>query len=122
MCLTSSDTSIDYHDETDIGAVLKSTKTPRSSVYITTKVTAGCGELRDCAADPNVALNSVKQSLKNLGVSYIDMILLHRPCQQLKQKCSIAPKLTNCSGVSPIGSDVVASKANNGKRVPFSTS
>lgn len=39
-----------------------------------------------------------KTSLKNLGTTYIDMILLHRPCEQTKQNCSIAPKLSNCSG------------------------
>jgi diketogulonate reductase-like aldo/keto reductase len=107
------DTSIDYHDEADIGAVLKATNTKREDVYITTKITAGCGALPDCGTDPAIAMASVKKSLANLGVSYIDMMLLHRPCQQLKQQCSIAPKLTNCSGPSPIGSAAAATKANN---------
>lgn len=94
--------AIDSHDETNIGAILKAKKIKRSSVYITTKVTAGCGKQPDCAADPAVAMTSVKQSLKNLGVDYIDMMLLHRPCEQSMQKCSIAAKLSNCSGLTPL--------------------
>ena len=83
----------------------------RSAVYITTKVTAGCGKPGDCVANPEIALASVNQSLANLGVDYIDMILLHRPCEQSGQKCSIAPKLSNCTGPSTSGSDPTA--ANN---------
>ena len=106
------DTSIDYHDETNIGAILKEKKIPRSKVYITTKVTAGCGKTPDCGADASIAMDSVHQSLKNLGVEYIDMMLLHRPCEQLEQKCSIAAKLTNCSGPTPL-SATQALEANN---------
>jgi len=106
------DTSIDYHDETNIGAILKQEKIPREKVYITTKVTAGCGKTPDCGADASIALASVNESLKNLGVDYIDMILLHRPCEQLEQKCSIAAKLTNCSGPTPL-TPPEATKANN---------
>ena len=42
----------------------------RSSVYITTKVTAGCGtSISDCSDNPLVALESVKQSLENLNTT-----------------------------------------------------
>lgn len=106
------DTSIDYRDEAVIGNILKQSGVQRSDVYITTKVTAGCGQdTGDCTADPNIALASVRQSLKNLGVDVIDMILLHRPCQQFAQKCSIAAKLTNCSGPSPIADPAAANNA-----------
>ena len=68
---------------------------PRSSFYITTKVTAGCGsDIKDCSDDPNVALASVNQSLRNLGVDYIDMILLHRyahvPCAKAFVRARVA--------------------------------
>jgi len=97
------DTSIDYKDEADIATALKKIGTTRrSALYITTKITAGCGKPADCAADSSLAIASVKQSLKNLGTTYIDMILLHRPCQQSTQKCSIQPKLSNCTGPCPI--------------------
>ena len=44
-------------------------KVKRADIYITTKVTAGCGsDVSACAADPDVAVESVKTSLKNLGV------------------------------------------------------
>jgi diketogulonate reductase-like aldo/keto reductase len=69
-------------------------------VYITTKITAGCdlSGAQCLEASPEAAIASVNASLKNLQTTYIDMILLHRPCEQTKQKCSIAPKLSNCSG------------------------
>jgi hypothetical protein len=53
--------AIRSHDETNIGAILKANKIQRSAVYITTKVTAGCGKQPDCAADAAVSMASVKQ-------------------------------------------------------------
>ena len=94
------DTSIDYRDEPEIAAALAVAKVKRADVYITTKVTAGCDTSgAQCNhATPEAAIASVNASLKNLGTDYIDMILLHRPCEQSQQKCSIAPKISNCTG------------------------
>ena len=97
------DTSIDYgEDEPKIAALMAKGGIPRSRLYLTTKVTAGCGGVADCGADPAIALRSVNASLSRLGVEYLDLVLLHRPCQQLKQHCSIAPKLSNCTGPTPL--------------------
>jgi diketogulonate reductase-like aldo/keto reductase len=71
---------IDYHDQTDIAQIIKSV--PRSSIFLTTKVPAGFGNKTDCAADPNVALNYVRENLKELGVDQVDLALVHRPCQR----------------------------------------
>jgi len=57
----------------------------RSNLFITTKIHAGSGSVADCAADPTIAMRSVEQSLKNLKVDYLDLVLLHRPCQQVQQ-------------------------------------
>eukprot|EP01047_Picozoa_sp_COSAG01_P110083 COSAG01_NODE_38930_length_483_cov_1.346354_1_plen_114_part_01 len=38
------DTAWDYHDETDIGSILKATSTKRSSIYVTTKIPTGFGD------------------------------------------------------------------------------
>jgi aryl-alcohol dehydrogenase-like predicted oxidoreductase len=54
--------------------------------YITSKTPAGCGSEPDCASDPQVTIKSINESLAQLGVTYIDLMLLHRPCQQLKQQ------------------------------------
>jgi len=57
----------------------------RSNLFITTKIHAWSGSVADCAADPTIAMRSVEQSLKNLKVDYLDLVLLHRPCQQVQQ-------------------------------------
>jgi diketogulonate reductase-like aldo/keto reductase len=71
----------------------------RSKLFITTKIHAGSGAVSDCAADPQLALKSVRSSLKNLGVEYLDMVLLHRPCQQVTQNCLWnRPEMRGCAG------------------------
>ena len=97
------DTSIDYQGgrgEAEVAAALATAKVKRADVYITTKVTAGCDNSGyQCNhATAAAAMASVHTSLKNLGTDYIDMILLHRPCEQSQQNCSIAAKLSNCTG------------------------
>jgi len=104
------DGSIDYGNQDVIGEEIAKAKVKREQVYITSKITAGCGQPSDCAIDPQVALDSIHASLKQFNTTYIDLILLHRPCQESGQRCSIDPKLTNCTGPSPIKEPA---KANN---------
>eukprot|EP00041_Stephanoeca_diplocostata_P015856 m.305232 g.305232 ORF g.305232 m.305232 type:complete len:421 (+) comp20177_c0_seq1:127-1389(+) len=92
------DSAIGYGDQTQIGSILHENNISRSSVYITSKTAAGCGQIADCAADPNVTVASVRASLAQFNISYIDLMLLHRPCQQLGKACSIDPVLSNCTG------------------------
>ena len=76
------DTAWDYHDQADIAVILKAPTTPpRSSLFITTKVPAGFGNSSDCNADPMIAFNYIKENLKELDVEYVDLALVHRPCQ-----------------------------------------
>eukprot|EP00947_MAST-08B_sp_MAST-8B-sp1_P002125 g2125.t1 len=76
------DTAFDYHDQTDIATILGATGAPpREELFITTKVPAGFGNSSDCAPDPMVALNYIKENLKELGVDQVDLALVHRPCQ-----------------------------------------
>ena len=83
------DTAIGYGSEDGIAEVLRGMRLApnRSALFITTKIHAGSGSLSDCSADPGLAVRSVHQSLKNLNVEYIDLVLLHRPCQQVAQNC-----------------------------------
>jgi len=78
------DTAWDYKDQPDIATFLKSSKIARSDVFITTKVPAGIGAISnvsDCAADPEIALWYVRDNLAQLGVDYVDLVLLHGPCE-----------------------------------------
>jgi diketogulonate reductase-like aldo/keto reductase len=74
------DTAWDYHDQTDIGAILKSEKIERSSIYVTTKIPTGFGNATDCTADPSVVMRYMKENLDQLGLDHVDLALLHHPC------------------------------------------
>jgi len=79
------DTAFDYSDQADIATVLKARKLPRSSFFVTTKIPAGFGANKtDCDAQsgPDVAMKYVVQDLKELGLEYVDLVLLHAPCQK----------------------------------------
>jgi hypothetical protein len=108
------DTAIGYGSEDGIAEVLRSMRPApdRSALFITTKIHAGSGSLSDCSADPGLAVNSVHQSLKNLNVEYIDLVLLHRPCQQVAQNCLWnRPELRGCD--QPFGCNCFGPAAMN---------
>jgi diketogulonate reductase-like aldo/keto reductase len=75
------DTAFDYKDQQDIGKVLKEQKIQRESVFITSKIPAGLGNpFTDCREDPNIAIKYAQENVKELGVDYVDLLLLHAPC------------------------------------------
>ena len=76
---TGIDTAFDYSDQNKIRSVLAGKN--RSSLFITTKVPAGFGNASDCSVDPDVALRYVRENLLELGTSYVDLVLLHAPCE-----------------------------------------
>ena len=109
------DTAIGYGSEVGIAAALRAMhpRPNRSALFITTKIHAGSGAVAGCAADPALALKSVHMSLKNLGVDYIDLVLLHRPCQQVVQDCLWnRPELRGCA--EPFGCNCFGPPAMNG--------
>ena len=74
------DTAWDYHDQTDIGAILKETGVKREAIYVTTKIPTGFGNATDCTADPSVVMRYMKENLAQLGLTHVDLALLHHPC------------------------------------------
>jgi len=75
------------HDQMDINNVIHNTYKPtptRDSLFITTKVPAGFGNSTDCLpgqAGIDSAVNYVHENLRELGVTQVDLVLVHRPCQ-----------------------------------------
>lgn len=66
------DTAQSYFNEEQVGEALKETSIPREDIFITTKVwidNYGKGK----------TYNSVIESMNKLGVTYLDLILLHQP-------------------------------------------
>jgi diketogulonate reductase-like aldo/keto reductase len=64
----------------------------RSEFFLTTKVPAGVGadmadakggspgNASDCSTDPSVPVNYIRDTLRQLGIDYVDLVLLHGPC------------------------------------------
>lgn len=80
------DTAFDYGDQQKIGKLITTLGLKRSDFFITTKVPAGVGALlsansTDCSVDPSVALNYVKTDLAQLGLDFVDLVILHGPCR-----------------------------------------
>ncbi|KAJ7706733.1 NADP-dependent oxidoreductase domain-containing protein [Mycena rosella] len=61
------DTAAFYETEEYVGNVIRESGLARSDLYITTKF--GLGEVRD----------EIQKSLKNLGLKYVDLYLIHQP-------------------------------------------
>lgn len=74
------DTAFDYGDQPDIAKILKAEAIPRKSVFITSKIPAGFGNSSDCVADESIAMRYAQENLRELGVDYVDLLLLHAPC------------------------------------------
>ena len=84
------DTAVSYKDSPQIAAQLAAAAANRSALYLTTKILAGNGDhASDCAADPAVALAGVRGALQALNTSYLDLVLMHRPCEQAGLSCDI---------------------------------
>lgn len=66
------DTAQAYGNEEAVGAGIKSCGVPRGELFITTKVWFRSYETEDCRV-------SLEESMRKLGVDYLDMVLLHWP-------------------------------------------
>lgn len=66
------DTAAAYLNEEAVGAAIKESGIPREEIFITTKIW-----VQDFGYENT--LKAFETSLKKLGVSYIDLILLHQP-------------------------------------------
>ena len=66
------DTAQAYGNEVGVGEALKKTSLKRDDIYVTTKVQAEIKNYKD-------AKKSIDDSLKRLGLDYVDLILIHCP-------------------------------------------
>ena len=61
-----------YRNETEVGAGIKKSGVPRENIFITTKLWNSKHEPEDVEA-------ALDESLRDLGVEYVDLYLMHWP-------------------------------------------
>ena len=71
-----------YNTQADVGAAIKASRVPRSELFITSKIP--CSR-RDSHKYPNPmtkvdAETYLAQDLKQMGLDYVDLMLVHWPC------------------------------------------
>ena len=66
------DTAVFYGNETEVGEGIRKSGVPREEIFLTTKV-------RHSDLGPGDFEASVEASLKRLGLSYVDLLLIHWP-------------------------------------------
>ncbi|EXJ90433.1 alcohol dehydrogenase, partial [Capronia coronata CBS 617.96] len=64
-----------YRNETEVGHGIKKSGVDRKDIFITTK-------LWNTKHDPKDVEGALDQSLKDIGVDYVDLYLIHWPLQQ----------------------------------------
>lgn len=72
------DTAAAYKNEKEIGQAIRESNIPREEIFITSKV------WKDSMGYDNT-INSFNNTIKDLGVEYIDLFLIHWPCNSNKQ-------------------------------------
>jgi diketogulonate reductase-like aldo/keto reductase len=82
------DTAAMYGNEPEVGRGIRASKVPREQIFLTTKV------WRDDIADGDLQ-RSAERSLKALGLSFVDLLLIHWPnpsipvAQSIKALCDV---------------------------------
>ncbi len=71
------DTAQCYGNEREVGLACRKSEIPRSELFITTKLWA-CRGYQD-------TLRSIDGSLKNIGMGYIDLLLIHEPTGDVRE-------------------------------------
>ena len=67
------DTAAAYHTESGVGQAIRDSGVNRSDIYVSTKLNP------QEATDYNTTINAVKESLKTMGLKYIDTVYIHAP-------------------------------------------
>jgi 2,5-diketo-D-gluconate reductase B len=77
------DTAAGYGNEREVGEAIRASGAPREEIFVTTKITPwdlAEGDMQRAAAD----------SLRNLGLEWVDLILIHWPSRTLPVAATIA--------------------------------
>jgi diketogulonate reductase-like aldo/keto reductase len=81
------DTAVFYGNQKDVGAAIRESAVPRDELWVTSKILTGFGGVKkdhtghavNEAKTAEDVQQQVDMTLKELGVDYVDLMLLHRP-------------------------------------------
>jgi len=90
------DTAAAYQNETAVGKAIKKSGLPREEIFVTTKLW-----VQD--VDYEHAKSGFELSLKNLGLDYIDLLLLHQPYNDVYGAWRAMEELLTAGKVRAIG-------------------
>ena len=92
------DTALVYGDQAqaEVGNAIRASTLERSEIFVTTKVPCCpattwetfCNASGSCAKLGNDTEAQIKHDLKTLGLSYVDLMLLHWPCDTFEESLS----------------------------------
>jgi len=108
------DTALTYgvKDQADVGRAVRESGIDRSEVFVTTKVpccpseafckTYDPGVLRQChqGLPPRNYTRDVEHTLATIGLSYVDLLLLHWPCDSMDESVRAYKELEPLVGVT----------------------
>lgn len=92
------DTAAAYMNETDVGRAVHDSEIPREEIFITSKLWIQDYEYED-------ALKVIDTSLKNLGVDYLDLYLIHQPYGKVEEAWKALEKAKSDGKIKSIGVD-----------------
>ena len=90
------DTAEFYQNESGVGKALLASGLERDSVFVTTKLDPGAVIWGQTAKTYETAVASCKQSLEALGLSYIDLYLIHTPLSGKEGRLAQYTALLEC--------------------------
>merc|ERR550525_1730809 len=88
------DTAQAYANQDGVGAAIRKSGIPRKEIFLTTKIDGGQGE--------SGTIQAHKENLKCLGVDYVDLLLVHFPCDWDQKNCSKAGRQATWRGLETL--------------------
>ena len=73
------DTAPRYKNEVEVGRAIKDSGVLRTNIWITTKIPV---DVIKKEKSQDAILKAIRKSLKDLGVDYLDLVLLHGPVHE----------------------------------------
>jgi len=78
------DTAVSYGNEEGVGEGIRASGFPREQLFVTTKIPAE-------QMTPEACQRSLEGTLQRLGLSYVDLVLIHWPSQRLSVASTMGP-------------------------------